>query len=171
MHAVIVLQLVENVGMSTELRRCFAHVVNLNGTREGYQSFTFLLSLLYSLTLTANMQYCRSTLGRHLHQLHVDGRYLEIVRINWNFAPNNHLMERPPSFGAGADSIGLEGDESRTSWAAVDPHGEFLASGQRERAHVTSASESESLHSELESLDPLKRELLEARIMRKVCPY
>ncbi|CAI7992311.1 Serine/threonine-protein kinase tousled-like 2, partial [Geodia barretti] len=59
-------------------------------------------------------------------------------------------MECPPSFGVGADSMSTDGDESRASWAQVDPH------------------ESESLHSELESLDPLKRELLEARIMRKV---
>ena len=36
-------------------------------------------------------------------------------------------MERPPSFGAGADSMSTDGDESRTSWAQVDPHGEYLS--------------------------------------------
>ena len=36
-------------------------------------------------------------------------------------------MECPPSFGAGADSISVDGDESRASWAQVDPHGEFLS--------------------------------------------
>ena len=32
-------------------------------------------------------------------------------------------MERPPSFGAGGDSMSMEGDESRASWAQVEPHG------------------------------------------------
>ena len=36
-------------------------------------------------------------------------------------------MERPLSFGAGGDSLGGgEGDESRASWAQVDPQGECL---------------------------------------------
>ena len=74
-------------------------------------------------------------------------------------------MQRSSSMGAGADSIGAAGDDSRASWARVDPQGACLeaASG----AHECCAVDSESL-TELESMDPLKRELLEARIVRKV---
>lgn len=32
-------------------------------------------------------------------------------------------MERSPSLGAGGDSMGVEGDDSRASWARPDPHG------------------------------------------------